>query len=88
MITIKLNETNLAKLADLYNRNEKRDAMHFARLTKAREEGNASEIARFERFRQVTEARERAYDDVLKILGLRVVTDEDDPEGMYKIVRR
>jgi hypothetical protein len=88
MITITLNETDLAKLADLYNRNEKRDAIHFDRLTKAREEKNASEIARMEKFRQVTEARERAYDDVLKILGLRVVTDESDPEGWYKVVKR
>ena len=88
MITITLNETDLAKLADLYNRNEKRDDIHFARLIKAREEGNAPEIARLEKFRQVTEARERAYDDVLKILGLRVVTDESDPEGWYKVVKR
>ena len=83
-----LNETQLKKLANLYNANEIRDGMHFCRMLKAREEGNTIEAIRMERFRQVTEARERAYDDVLKILGLRVVTDESDPEGWYKVVKR
>ena len=83
-----LNETQQKKLADLFNNNEKRDNQYYARMQKAREEGNTVEVARLERFRQICRTKETDYDDVLKILGLRVVTDEDDPEGWYKIVKR
>ena len=82
-----INETQLKKLADLYNANDKKDNIYYVRLLKARQEGNNVEASRMERFRQVTEARQFAYDDILKILGLRVVTDEDNPEGMYKIIK-
>ena len=83
-----LNDTQLKKLADLYNANDKKDGIYFCRMLEARQEGNTVEALRMERFRQVTEARERAYDEILKILGLCATTDEDDPEGWYKIVKK
>ena len=83
-----LNETQLTKLADLYNRNDQKASQYETRMFQAIGKGDNVLGNRMYNFKEQCHERERAYDDVLKILGLRVVTDEDDPEGMYKIVRR
>lgn len=84
MITI--TKKMLSQLTDLYNANDKKDDLYYTRMLKAQTEGNKTEAERMIRFRQVTEARERTLDDVLRILGLCVITDTNDPEGRYKIV--
>ena len=86
-MTITINETQIKKLTDLYNANDKKDDLYYTRMLKAQAEGNNVEAERMVRFRQVTEARERTLDDVLRILGLYVITDTNDPEGRYKIVK-
>lgn len=86
-MNITINETQIAKLTDLYNANDKKDDLYYTRMLKAQAEGNNTEAERMVRFRQITQERERTLDDVLRILGLYVVTDENDPEGMYKIIK-
>lgn len=82
-----LNETQLKKLTDLYNANNKKDDLYYTRMLKAQAEGNNTEAERMVRFRQITQERERTLNDILRILGLYVVTDEDNPEGIYKIIK-
>lgn len=85
-MTITINETQIMKLTDLYNANDKKDDVYYTRMLKAQAEGNKTEAERMVRFRQITQERERTLDDVLRILGLYVITDENDPEGRYKII--
>lgn len=85
-MTITINETQIMKLTDLYNANDKKDDLYYTRMLKAQAEGNSVEAERMVRFRQITQEREKTFDDVLRILGLYVITDTNDPEGRYKIV--
>lgn len=82
-----IDETQITKLTDLYNANDKKDDLYYTRMLKAQAEGNNTEAKRMVRFRQITQERERTLDDVLRILGLCVITDEDNPEGIYKIIK-
>ena len=83
---ITINETQIKKLADLYNANDKKDDLYYTRMLKAQAEGNSTEAERMIRFRQITQERERTFDDILRILGLYIIMDENDPEGRFIIV--
>ena len=53
-MTITINETQIAKLTDLYNANDKKDDLYYTRMLKAQAAGNNVEAERMVRFRQVT----------------------------------
>ena len=82
---ITLNETQIERLAGLYNAIEILDDQFHERMLKAQRDNNDKEFERAKRFREVCRAKECAYDDVLKILGL---CDTKDAQGYHKIVRR
>lgn len=85
---ISINDTQIMKLTDLYNENDKRDDKYYSRMLEAQENNDLEIVERMKKFRLLCREREMAYDHMLSILGLRAVPDDNDPEGMYKIIKR
>lgn len=84
-MTITINETQIKRLAGLYNAIEILDDQFHEHMLKAQRKNNDKEFERAKRFRESCRTRECAYDEVLKILGLR---DAKDAQGYHKIVKR
>lgn len=80
-----LNETQIERLAGLYDTIEILDDQFHERMLEAQRKNNDKEFERAKQFREFCRTRECAYDDILKILGLR---DTKDAQGYHKIIKR